>query len=198
MNQPPENPFASPGMEETYERVSREAEVVDEEVWNEEFTMHLGNIVGDSPLSLPAVCLYCAADIVDDLGTRECDQFYRLRLLEAEKPVSMKVAYSVCSTCVETAESWRRRRSSALYFILAAALSGAFFFAGMIVAAAANSVPEGMMFNFFSLCAIAGVGGFFRVAFCEAKLPKRLLLKKFVGDKMTLFGAGWKFIQRFR
>ncbi|UUO06980.1 hypothetical protein M4951_01395 [Blastopirellula sp. J2-11] len=195
MNQPPENPYASPSVDETLEGDP----VLDAEVmWNEEFAMRVGNIVGNSPLSLPDVCLYCAADIVDDLGIRQSDKFYRLRLLEAEKPVSMSVSYSVCSKCIEAAQSWRRRRGKSLYFILATVVGGAISFAGMVTLSDGEHSPNSIFTGLFGLFATAGVGGFFCVAYCESQLPKGLALKKFAGDTMTLTGAGWKFIQRFR
>ncbi|EAQ77250.1 hypothetical protein [Blastopirellula marina] len=195
MNQPPENPYASPGVDEIFEgEPILEAEVV----WNEEFSLRVGNIVGDSPLSLPDVCLYCAADIVDDLGIRQNNHFHRLRLLEAESPVSMNVSYSVCAKCIEAAQSWRRRRGKSLYFILAAFVGGTISFAGMVTLSEADHRPNSLFTGLFGIFATAGVGGFFRVAYCESQLPKGLALQKFAGNTMTLAGAGWKFIQRFR
>ncbi|MCC9606448.1 hypothetical protein LOC68_17810 [Blastopirellula sp. JC732] len=191
MNQPSENPFASPRVDEFVE-VLPDAE----EGTNEQFQLRVGKIVGESPLSLPRVCLYCAADIVDDFSLRRVARYHRLRLSPGRQPILFQFYCSTCSACVAAAQAWRRRRSQALYFALACVLLavGASFL-GLYGNA---EFPETAWLSLFSILGIALVAPFFRVWYCESQLPKFPELESYAENTMTVKGAGWKFIERFR
>lgn len=194
MNTPQENPYASPQVDEFVEVLPDS-----EEGTNKEFEMRIGKIVGESPLSLPKVCLYCASDIEDDYSLRRCAKYQRLRLLEALPPVSFQLYYSTCSRCLAKAADWRRGRRKALFFIAVASAIGATGFIAMIALNAGREVaPQDPWLYVCFTSGIAVIGGFFRVLYCESQLPKFPELNSYDEDTFAVSGAGWKFIQRYR
>ncbi|TWT38737.1 hypothetical protein [Blastopirellula retiformator] len=183
-----ENPYASPNVDEIVEVLPDS-----EEETNREFRLRVGKIVGDSPLSLPEVCLYCADDIVDDYSRRMCAKFHRLRLLEALPPLSFRVYYSICSNCVINADLWRRRRDKALYFVIG---SGGGAVVLLILFGRLGMLDAG--FSLVALLGMVAVGFFFRMAYCESCVPKPPELESYEEQTMKIVGHGWNFIQRFR
>lgn len=194
MTEPQQNPYASPQVDEFVEVLPDS-----EEGTNKEFQMRIGKIVGESPLSLPKVCLYCASDIEDDYSLRRCAKYQRLRLLEALPPVSFQLYYSTCSRCLAKAADWRRGRRKAWYFIAVASAIGATAFVTMIALSAARAVaPQDPWLYVCFISGIAVAGGFMRVLYCESQLPKVPELDSYGETVFAVSGAGWKFIQRYR
>lgn len=192
MNQQDENPFASPRADSFTEVLPDE-----EQALNTQFFIQGGLVVGESPLSLPEVCFYCAADIVDADSLRQCGQFYRTRLVEGRSSITYKVYYSTCSVCRAGADAWRRRRRYALSAIVVVFFVGCATFAALGDLLPPNQVnagvPEAVSLIF------GAIGGclLLRSFYCERKLPKRPELARYALNTISIRRAGKAFMERF-
>lgn len=193
MNQPEENPFASPQADSFVEVLPDEEESV-----NQQFSIQGDMIVGESPLSLPEVCFYCAADIVDDHALRQCGQFYRSRVMQGRSSITYKVYYSTCSACRAGADRLRRQRRNALLAIVAVFLVGCVTFAVLLNVTPPKQVDEGVPQAISTIFGIIGAGFFLRSFICEWRLPKRPELAQYTLNTINIRRAGKAFLERFQ
>ncbi|PQO44131.1 hypothetical protein [Blastopirellula marina] len=195
MNQPEENPYASPQKD-----VSKEASSAKQTRINTQFSIQGKKVVGESPLSLPEVCFYCADDVVGKNGKRDCAEFVRANSAEPGKSILYQVYYSTCSACLANADDLRGFRKIPLVSLLGLIPLGAFVgILTLLISTLHPDTPEANAIICFELSLIMiGIGCLAAIFFCEWKLPKRPSLSRNSGATIELKNAGVKFLERFR
>lgn len=195
MNQPEENPYASPQKD-----VSKEASSAKQTRVNTQFSIQGKKVVGESPLSLPEVCFYCADDVVGKNGKRDCAEFVRPHASVPGKSVFYQVYFSTCSACRANADALRWFRRVPLFSLLGIIPVGMFVFVVMLLAMTLRpDDPETKAICAFELFLVMiGIGCLAAIFFCEWKLPKRPSLSRNSGATIELKNAGVKFLERFR
>ncbi|MCC9606447.1 hypothetical protein LOC68_17815 [Blastopirellula sp. JC732] len=184
-----ENPFAPPNVDKV---VVTPSDSGSGDI--EEFFIHDGKIVGQSPLSLPSVCLYCAMAAADETSQRKTCQFSGRT--ESGNWTTLTVSYSVCGACVANAQAWRLKLRQAAYCLVPTLISIGFLCIIAIFCYTAVGLVE-VAESCFPFFMIAAIGFALRIVYCDFKVPKPPELRMYEAGKMALSRAGRAFLERY-